>query len=164
MNKNMLFDFTVNEEDNTITVKRGFAAPVEKVWAAWTTSEILDKWWAPKPYRAKTKSMDFREGGFWLYAMIGPDGMEQYCRADYKSIDTLKSYSAIDAFCDSEGVPTDFPNSTWTNRFVEQDGSTTVDILIQYARPEDLEQIIEMGFKEGFTAGMNNLDEVLASS
>ncbi len=54
-----------------LIVVREFDAPLEQVWKAWTDKDILDKWWAPKPWKAKTKSMDFREGGAWLYSMGG---------------------------------------------------------------------------------------------
>src|SRR5579872_7452036 len=99
MNSNLLFDFSLNKENKTITVKREFAAKLDLVWAAWTTSELLDLWWAPKPYQTKTKSMDFRVGGFWLYSMVGPDNMPIWARADYKKINKLKSFSILDAFC-----------------------------------------------------------------
>ena len=46
-----------------ITVEREFEASVEDVWRAWTEKELLDQWWAPKPYKARTKTIDFREGG-----------------------------------------------------------------------------------------------------
>jgi uncharacterized protein YndB with AHSA1/START domain len=162
MNNNLQFDFLVNKEDKTITVKRAFAAPVEKVWSAWTQSELLDQWWAPKPYKAVTKSMDFREGGSWFYAMTGPEGFAQYCRADYKSIDAEKSFSALDAFCNEKGdVIDEFPRSLWTNTFSSQSENTLVTIVIKYKEQEDLEKIIEMGFREGFTAGLENLDALL---
>jgi len=162
MNSNLQFDFTVNRESKIITVKREFAAPLEEVWAAWTQRELLDQWWAPKPYQAKTKSMDFNEGGFWLYAMVGPDNSAQWCRADYQTIDHLKSYSALDAFCDEDGnVTLNFPGSLWTNSFSQLDDSTLVTIIIKYKELTDLEKIIEMGFKEGFTAGLENLDALL---
>ena len=45
---------------------------LELLWNAWTTSELLDKWWAPRPYVTKTKSMEFKKGGTWLYAMVSP--------------------------------------------------------------------------------------------
>ena len=45
-----------------ITVTRNFEAPLEQVWKALTEKDLLDQWWAPKPWKAKTKSMDFREG------------------------------------------------------------------------------------------------------
>lgn len=163
MNSNLLFDFSVNKEKKTITVKREFAANLEMVWDAWTKPELLDLWWAPKPYVTKTKTMDFREGGFWLYAMVAPTGEAHWCRADYKKIDTHKSYSALDAFCDDSGdkINTDFPRSLWTNSFSENASTTTVNIVIEYKELTDLEKIIELGFKEGFTMAMGNLDQYI---
>jgi len=132
------------------------------VWAAWTTPEILDLWWAPKPYQMHTKSMDFREGGSWLYHMIAPDGTKHWSRADYKRIRPLNSFSGLDAFCDENGtISPDFPRSNWTNSFEEQGDTTTVTIQIEYKELADIEKIIQMGFKEGFTSAMENLDQYL---
>ncbi|MDB5149731.1 MAG: hypothetical protein JWQ57_3751, partial [Mucilaginibacter sp.] len=55
--------FTKDLQNKKINVVRTFNAPLNLVWQAWTESDILDQWWAPKPYRAETKLMDFREGG-----------------------------------------------------------------------------------------------------
>jgi PhnB protein len=154
--------FTVDKADQLITVERTFAAPLPKVWAAWTESSLLDQWWAPKPYKAETKRMDFSVGGYWLYAMKGPEGDAQWCRADYTAITPEQHYSYVDAFCDENGHVADkFPNATWNNDFKENDGQTTVHIRISFDSLEDLEKIVEMGFQEGFTMGMNNLDELL---
>src|SRR6478736_9541523 len=98
MRSNLKFDFTVNKKDNTVNVKREFAANLELVWEAWTNPEILDQWWAPKPYRAETKSLDFRVGGTWLYAMVSPQNEKQWCKADYKEIESQKSLAWLDAF------------------------------------------------------------------
>lgn len=163
MNTNLLFDFSVNKENNNITVKREFAANKDLVWAAFTTPAILDEWWAPKPYKVKTKSMDFTVGGFWLYAMMGPEGDTHWCRADYKSIDAENSFSGLDAFCDENGnVTQDFPRSLWHNSFIDKGETTEVHIKIQYDSLADLEKIIELGFKEGFTMAMGNLDDYFA--
>lgn len=160
MNSNLLFDFSVNKENKTINVKREFAAGVDSVWDAWTKPELLDQWWAPKPYQTKTKSMDFHVGGTWLYAMEGPDDFIHWCRADYKSIETGKSFSGLDAFCDEEGnINPEFPRSLWNNSFTANGNSTMVNIEIQYDDLADLEKIIELGFKEGFTMAMENLDQ-----
>jgi Uncharacterized conserved protein len=164
MRNNLLMNFSVDKENKKIKVEREFAASLDKVWAAWTTSELLDQWWAPKPWKAKTKSMDFSEGGTWLYAMVGPDGTQHWARADYKDIKVPQSYSAYDAFCDENGtINTDFSRSLWNNTFKQQSDSTIVTIEISYKELADLEQILEMGFKEGFTAGLENLDALLAS-
>ncbi|BFG70893.1 hypothetical protein KACHI17_17740 [Sediminibacterium sp. KACHI17] len=162
MNTNLLFDFTVNKETNTIHVKREFAANLHFVWDTWTKPELLDLWWAPKPYRTETKSMDFREGGYWHYRMIGPENDCHWCRADFEHIDTHVVFSGLDAFCDEAGtVNTDFPRSHWTNRFSENEDITTVNIVIAYQSLADLEKIVELGFKEGFTMALQNLDQYI---
>ena len=145
-----------------ITVIREFDAPLEQVWKAWTQSELLDQWWAPKPWKAKTKSMDFREGGVWLYAMVGPNGEQSWCRADFKKIVAHKSFSADDAFCDENGnIIPEPPGMHWENKFIKINEGTRVEVVITFATEADLHKIIEMGFQEGFTAAHSNLDELL---
>lgn len=162
MKSNILMNFFVDKENKKIKVEREFLASVSKVWSAWTESDILDKWWAPKPWQAKTKIMDFREGGYWLYAMVGPEGEEHWSKADFQSITPLKSFTSIDAFCDSEGnISESSLKSTWMNQFSESSNTTLVTIEIKYDKLSDLETILEMGFKGGFTAGLGNLDELL---
>ena len=94
---------TKDPAKNKLVVTRDFDAPVAQVWKAWTDSKILDQWWAPKPWKAETKSMDFRDGGNWIYAMKGPEGEAQWCRADFEKIVPQKSYTGTDAFCDEKG-------------------------------------------------------------
>lgn len=162
MNSNLEFDFTVDKEKNTVNVKREFNADLELAWEAWTNPDILDQWWAPKPYKTKTKSMDFREGGMWLYSMISPKDEIHWCKANYKEIEPQKSYSYIDNFCDENGEVGDkFPNSFWTAIFTENRETTTVDITIQYENLAALEKVIEIGFKEGFTLAMQNLEQYI---
>ncbi len=162
MNKSLLFDFTVNKETNTIHVKREFAAELPLVWKAWTTAELLDQWWAPQPYRNRTQSMDFREGGLWLYSMISPQNETHWCRFDYEKIDTEQRFTGLDAFCDEAGtINTEFSRMHWENVFNEADNSTTVTITITLDTLETLEKIIAMGFKEGFTMGLEQLDALL---
>lgn len=159
MKKTILTNFTVDKSLNTIRVERMFSAPVALVWSAWTEPEILDQWWAPKPYKTITKSMDFREGGYWLYTMEGPEGDKHWCRADYKKINTLNSYEALDAFCNEEGeLNQEFPRSLWQTDFSGNGDSTNVTVLLTYNTLEDLEKIVSLGFKEGFTMALENLD------
>jgi len=160
--KDLVFNFDIDKAKSTVTVEREFDAPLDKVWAAWTESDLLEKWWAPQPYKVETKSMDFRVGGFWLYAMVSPENEKHWCREDYETIDELKSYSFLDAFCDEEGnITNEFPRSAWTNTFTKDGDKTLVNIVIKHDSPEDLEKILDMGFKDGFTAGLENLDALL---
>src|SRR6187431_3103993 len=70
MNATILFNFQVDKVNKKINVERSFNGPIDPVWSAWTEAEILDQWWAPKPWRAETKSMNFKEGGRWHYCMV----------------------------------------------------------------------------------------------
>lgn len=161
MKSNLLMNFTVDKENNTVKVKREFNASLSNVWSAWTEVEILDQWWAPAPWKSRTKSMDFKEGGRRLYAMVGPEGEEHWALADYTSIHPKTNIKWLDAFCDNEGnLNTEFPRSDWDVTFSEKDNSTFVDVIIKHEKLSDLEMIIQMGFKEGFTIAMEGLDKI----
>jgi len=154
--------FTKDLENKKIVVEREFSAPVESVWKAWTDSDLLDQWWAPKPWRAETKSMDFRTGGFWLYAMKGPDNEVHWARVDYKSIEKLKNLQAADYFCAENGNKNDeLPNMNWDNQFSKTADGTKVVVNISFKSEADIRAILDMGFKEGFEMALGNLDELL---
>ncbi|UCS92138.1 SRPBCC domain-containing protein [Echinicola marina] len=162
MKSSLLFDFTVDRETNTIHIKREFDANLGLVWDAWTIPELLNEWWAPRPYHIETKSLDLRVGGMWLYAMVSPEGEKMWCKADYKAIEPKKILSWLDAFCDEDGIEnTTKPRSLWTNSFTQKSGITMVVITLKHEKLEDIEQMIAMGFKEGLTMALGNLDELL---
>ncbi len=162
MNNNLAFDFSVNKENKTITVKREFAAECSLVWDAYTKSDILDQWWAPKPWKARTKTMDFREGGHWHYAMIGPKGEEHWALANYKIVQIQKKFTGLDAFADAQGnVNKDLPQSKWEVTFTDKGQITLVEFHITFDDLAQLEATIQMGFKEGLSIAMEGLDELL---
>lgn len=108
--------------------------------------------------------MDFKVGGRWLYHMLGPEGDFHWCLFDYEEIKPLHGYRGQDAFCDEVGNKNQTkPIAYWDYKFISQGEETLVDIVIRFDSLSDLEAIIEMGFKEGFTMGLGNLDEYLAS-
>ena len=149
-------------DQKQLKVTRNFSAPVDLVWKAWTDPEILDKWWAPKPWKAVTKSMDFRPGGRWLYSMNGPAGERHWSKSDFLKNNAQSMYEAMEAFCDQEGNEnTDIPAMHWNVQFSQTGSVTRVEVLISFPTEEAIEKIVEMGFKEGFTAAHNNLDELL---
>jgi uncharacterized protein YndB with AHSA1/START domain len=146
-----------------IAIIREFDASPDMVWRAWTESKFLDQWWAPKPWTAKTKSLNFADGGIWLYAMSGPDGTTVWSIVEFKSIKTLSSFQAVSFFCDENGRKnTDFPSMHWKNVFISAGDHTRVEVEISFTKEADLEKIIQMGFETGFTAALENLDELLA--
>lgn len=150
-------------QNKKIKVKREFNASLDRVWRAWTESDLLDQWWAPKPWTAKTKTLDFKEGGNWLYAMIGPDGTKVWSLVEFKSIKRNISFQALCSFCDENGKKnSEFPSMHWKNEFMATNTGTKVEVEISFTSEADIKKIIEMGFEAGFTSGLANLDELLA--
>jgi uncharacterized protein YndB with AHSA1/START domain len=156
---------TVVEKDlpnKTLHVIREFKGTVERVWAAWTQAELLDKWWAPRPWKAVTQSMDFKPGGVWLYYMLGPEGERHYCRVDFTAIEPGKSFSATSNFCDENGNITDgMPTMYWKTDFNSTATGSKADVKLSFESETALETILQMGFEGGFTMALGNLDELL---
>ena len=148
--------------EKTIYVVRTFNAPVAKVWRAYTESELLDQWWGPQPWYAKTKHMDFSEGGHWLYAMIGPDGTTHWARMNYKTIVPKIRIEGEDAFCDENGViNSQFPINQWINTFTPNADGTRVEHKLIFESIEGMQAIIDMGFEEGMSMGLEQLEALL---
>ncbi|MGM0580611.1 MAG: SRPBCC family protein [Bacteroidota bacterium] len=164
MNTNLKTDFTVDKETNTVYVQREFSAGLSLVWDAYTKAEILDQWWAPNPWISKTKSMEFKVGGKRLYAMCSPEGEEHWSFAEYTSITPKSNFQFKDGFCDKEGnINEELPRSKWNIDFEEMGEGTLVKVEIKHEKLSDLETIIEMGFKEGFMAVLEQLEELFLS-
>ncbi len=161
MSNNLLFDFTVNKETKTVFINREFDAELPLVWDAFTKPELLDQWVAPKPWSSKTKYMNFEVGGKRFYAMVSPEGFERWAIQEYKSITPKTNFKMFNTFADENENP-ELPGSDWDYTFSEQNGVTKVSISIYNDSLERLEKMIEMGFKEGFTMSIDNLENLLA--
>ena len=106
--------FTVDKTTNTVFVTREFAVELALVWDAFTKQEILDQWWAPKPWLSKTKYMNFKVGGRRFYAMCSPEGQEHWSIQDFTAISPITNFKFIDAFADKdENINTEFSSSEW---------------------------------------------------
>jgi uncharacterized protein YndB with AHSA1/START domain len=160
MKNNLLFDFTVNKTTKTVMVNREFKAELSLVWDAFTKQEILDQWWAPEPWIAKTKFMNFEVGGRRFYAMVSPEGQEHWSLQKFTSITPKTNFKYLNAFADKDENP-QLPGSEWDLNFSEQSGITKVSITIYNESLERMEQQIEMGFQGGFTMGLNQLEKLL---
>jgi len=162
MKNNFPVELTVDKASKTVHVTKEFNAQLSLVWDAFTKQEILDQWWAPKPYLSKTKDMDFKVGGRRFYAMVSPEGQENWQLQKYTSITPKTNFKYFSAFADKDENP-HLPGSDWDLTFTEHNGITKVSISIKNDSLERLEKMIEMGFKEGFTMTLDYLDEIMAS-
>lgn len=162
MKNNLLFDFTVDKALKTVLVTKEFAAELSLVWDAFTKQEILDQWWAPKPYLSKTKIMNFVVGGRRFYAMVSPEGQENWQVQKYTSITPKTNFKYFSAFADKD-ENLFLPGSDWDFNFTEDNGITKVSITIKNDSLERMEKMIEMGFTEGFKATLNELENLLST-
>ncbi len=165
MKEQPLFNFKVNKETNTIHVEREFATALPLVWDAFTKPEILDQWWAPKPWKSITKYMDFKVGGRRFYAMVSPEGQEHWSTQDFTAINPKSHFKFVDAFADQdENLNPDLPSSEWELNFSSENGVTLVSITVKHKSSANLEQMMLMGFEGGFTMTLNELETILQSS
>jgi uncharacterized protein YndB with AHSA1/START domain len=162
MTNNLLFDFIVDKSKKTVFITREFDAGLSLVWDAFTKKEILDQWWAPKPFASKTKVLDFKVGGRRFYAMVSPEGQERWILQKYTSISPKTNFKFFNAFADENENP-ELPGSEWDHTFSEQNGKTKLSVSIYNESLERMEKQIEMGFKEGFTMTLNYLAELLST-
>ncbi len=162
MSHNLQFDFLADKEKNTLTIRREFLAGRQLVWDCYTKSELLDQWFAPKPLTTKTKSMDFREGGRWHYAMVEPNGTEYWGLTEYRKIEPIDYYTALDAFSNAEGeINEGLPRAEWRVTFTDKAENALVETIVTYKSLADLETVIQMGMEQGMKATLEKLDELL---
>lgn len=169
MKNNLAFDFTVDKAAQTVFITREFDANLALVWDAFTKADLLDQWTAPAPWSAKTKYMDFKVGGKRFYAMVSPEGMERWAIQEYRSITPKTHFKLFNTFADPEGNP-ELPGSDWEYTFSEPNAgqpdkseTTKVSITIYNESLERMEKMIAMGFKEGFTITLHNLEQLIMS-
>lgn len=154
--------FNKDFDSNSVYVMKIYDADVSKVWDYFTKSELLDQWWAPKPWKCETKTQDFKDGGTWLYSMVGPEGERHYAKVNYSEIMEHRSFDGVDAFCDENGnINEDFAQSKWLFGFTGVEEGTKVTINIHFSTPEAMKQQLEMGFEEGFKMGLTQLEKII---
>lgn len=156
--------YTVVPENNQLIAERSFTAPKSKVWECYTNADLLDQWWAPLPYKAVTKSFDFSEGGHWHYVMQGPEGDVHHCINNYKTINPEESFTAFDGFANEDwSINNDLPGSDWEVTFTQNGDTTEMKMVLTCANKASLDTLIEMGMKEGYNQGLDQLEALLGS-
>lgn len=163
MNSSLQFDFLVDKEKNTLTIRREFAAYRQLVWDCYTKADLLNQWFAPKPFTTKTKSMEFQPGGHWHYAMVDPTtGSEYWGYTEFKAIHPIDFYTSTDAFSNEAGeINAQLPRANWVVTFTDKGENAVVETVVTYASLADLEAVINMGMEQGMTSTLSRLDELL---
>jgi len=164
MKKEQISNFQVDETTNTIKVERSFGAPLPLVWKAWTTSEILDQWWASEGYQSFTKTMEFREGGMRHYRMQGPENFEMWGVTSYVKIErhtffSGQEYSANELLERSEELPL----SNYEISFIDNQETCTIKHHTTFANLEHMKQSLDYGFEAGMYGAFKRLDGYLVN-
>jgi uncharacterized protein YndB with AHSA1/START domain len=151
-----------NEEQILIT--REFAAPKHLVYRAFTTPDLVKRWWNAKRGEMTVAEIDLRVGGKWRYAMVTEDGFEVAFHGEYREIVPEERIVSTEVY---EGVPQpeDGPEQGTLNTatFAEAAGRTTLTILVEAPSKEVRDAIIESGMEAGMQDAMDLLEEVAVS-
>ena len=119
--------------NKVLHISQTYNTSIENLWDAFTKSEILREWWAPKPYRLVTKTLNFIDNGEWIYYMLSPEGEKHWCKANYFNIELYKSFELIDFFCDEDGnLNSELPSTKWKNDFSANHSSSTISHTISF--------------------------------
>ncbi len=154
--------FNLDQKEASVFVMKIYESNVSEVWDHFTKPELLDLWWAPKPWKCETQKYDFQPGGKWHYAMVGPDGEREYANAEFTEINPHRSISWKDYFSDANENPnTDLPSVSWLIGFTGVEEGTKLTVNLHFANAEEMNQLVEMGFEEGFKMGLNQLEDLL---
>lgn len=156
-------EIITDPEALTMTMTADFAAPVDRVWDAFTNPRQLERFWGPPGWPATFTAFDFSVGGLAQYHMTGPRGERSSGRWEFLAIDDGASFSMLDAFADESGEPiADMPATRMTYVFESTLEGARVVSTSYFPTAEALEQLVAMGMVEGLTMGVNQLDRVLA--
>jgi uncharacterized protein YndB with AHSA1/START domain len=146
--------------ETQILITREFNAPKHLVFKAWTTPELIKRWWHAKRGEATVADVDLRVGGKWRWVMVTDDGHEVAFHGEYREIVPNERIVSTEFF---EGAPPESEGSVNTITFTEVDGRTAVTLLMQLASKEERDAIIDTGMEAGLQDALDLLEQVAIS-
>ena len=150
--------------DEQILITREFDAPRHLVFEAWTTPELVKRWWNAKRAEMTVAEIDLRVGGKWRYAMVTEDGFEVAFHGEYREIVPSERIVSTETYEGvPEGVSEEDATTVNTATFAEADGRTTLTILVQASSKESRDAIVESGMEAGLQDALDLLEEVAVS-
>lgn len=153
---------TTDTEALTMTLTAHFAAPVARLWLAFTDPRQLERFWGPPGWPATFTSFDLSVGGRARYHMVGTDGETARGSWEFLRIEKPDSFEVLDSFVDADGVPLEgMPSMRMKFTFTADGDATILTNTTWFTSVEALEQVVAMGAVEGATLAMNQLDAVL---
>ena len=150
--------------DEQILITREFDAPKHLVYKAWTTPELVKRWWSGKRGEMTVAEIDLRVGGTWRYVMVASGGFEVAFHGEYRELvpDERIVTTEVYEMPGAEPLPAeDEPLNIVT--FTERDGRTTLELLVQTTSRDLRDMIVGSGMEAGMQEGMDLLEEVAVS-
>jgi uncharacterized protein YndB with AHSA1/START domain len=144
--------------DTQILITREFSAPRHLVYKAWTTPELIKRWWSGNRGEVTIAEVDLRVGGTWRYVMTANGGFEVAFHGEYREIVPDERIVSTEVY---EGVPDAEAMSTLT--LTESGGRTTLTLLVQHASQEHRDMQINSGMEDGMQEAMDHLEQVAVS-
>jgi uncharacterized protein YndB with AHSA1/START domain len=144
--------------DEQILITREFNAPKHLVYKAWTTPELVKRWWNAKRGEVTVAEIDLRVGGKWRYVMLTDDGFEVAFHGEFREIVPNERIVSTEVY---EGMPDAEAVNTLT--LTEIDGRTTLTILVQHTSKEHRDAHIDSGMEAGMQDAMDLLEQVAVS-
>jgi uncharacterized protein YndB with AHSA1/START domain len=144
--------------DEQVLITREFDAPRHLVYKAWTTPELVKRWWTANRGEATVAEIDLRVGGTWRYVMVADGGFEVGFHGEYREIVPNERIVSTEVY---EGMPDAEAVNTLT--LTEVDGRTILTILVQHTSKEDRDAHINSGMEDGMQDAMDLLEQVAIS-
>jgi uncharacterized protein YndB with AHSA1/START domain len=147
--------------DTQILITREFDAPKHLVYKAWTTPELIKRWWSANRGVVTIADVDLRVGGKWRYVMMTDDGFEVGFHGEFREIVPNERIVSTEAF---EGIPNaDEAAAVNTLTLTEQNGRTTLTILAEHKLKEYRDAAINSGMEAGVQDALDLLEQVAAA-
>jgi uncharacterized protein YndB with AHSA1/START domain len=145
--------------DTEILITREFDAPKDLVFKAWTTPELIARWWAGERGTVTSIEVDLRVGGRWRYVMVANEGFEVAFHGEYREIVPNERLVSTEIF---EAVPDDHAVDTLT--LEEHDGRTTLRVLVQHTSKASRDLHVESGMEGGLQEALDKLEQLVTSA
>ena len=144
--------------DDQLLITREFDAPKHLVYKAYTTPDLVRRWWSGERGEMTSCEIDLRVGGTWRYVMIAHGDFEVAFHGEYREIVPNERIVMTEVY---EGMPDAEAVDHIT--FTEEDGRTTLTMLVQHRNQEDRDAHLNSGMEAGMQESMDRLEQVAAS-
>jgi uncharacterized protein YndB with AHSA1/START domain len=146
---------------NQILITREFNAPRRLVWKAYTTPELIKRWWSGQKGTVTSAEVDLRVGGAWRYVMVANEGFEVAFHGEFREIVPEERLVNTEIF---EGIPAaDDHAGLVTLTLTEKDGRTFIEMLCEYSDQADRDAVVASGMESGMQESLDALEQVAVS-